>query len=306
MRKKQWIIIISVLLGCVWFILQKNFCSYELFKKSTYGMPALIEMGQVDNLFIGSSMFRQGLDIQEMNKDLGHDSNYILAYNGNQPIWEYMQLCYLINNGVKINSLYVDMYVYSAWEAPELEDEKMFLELDYANKKWVYDKLPKDNLIKDWWQLWVSSNNEMIFFWPIYTHLVNTQFYQGGALNNAQAATFEQLETQTVYSIKGEMNTIQKEYLERIIDICKENSITLTFVETPKYYTIQNDNEYKNAMQEYRDFLTGEDIPMVSVKGKFDGMEATFFQDIVHLSSDGRREFTRMLCSELKRHMGGK
>lgn len=306
MKKRLGFTIGFVLLGCVCLILMKNLFSYKIFKGSTYGMPALIELGQVDNLFIGSSMFRQGIDIQEMNIVFDDEVNYILAYNGNQPIWEYLQLRYLLDNGVKINSLYVDMYVYSAWEEPELNDEKMFLEFDYTNKKWIYDKLNQDNLIRDWWQLWVSSNNEMLFFWPVYTHLVNAQFYRGGTLSNIQGATFEQLEKQSVYEISGKMNAMQKEYLEKIIDLCHEKSIELAFVETPKYYKIQNDNEYKNAMQEYDEFLRNKEISAINLQKEFDSTEVIFFRDIIHLSSEGRKEFTKMLCTELKRNVEGK
>ena len=37
---------------------------------STYGMQAAIRKGSTDNLFIGSSMFRQGLDIDVLEEEL--------------------------------------------------------------------------------------------------------------------------------------------------------------------------------------------------------------------------------------------
>lgn len=303
MRKRQGLIIGFILLGCVCLIFLKNFFSNKLYNDSTYGMPALIESGQVDNLFIGSSMFRQGIDIEELNYSFENENNYILSYNGNQPIWEYLQLKYLLENEVKIDSLYVDMYVYSAWEAPELDDEKMFHEFDFQNKKWLYNNLSKSNSIKDWWQLWVSSNNEMFLFWPVYTHLVNSQFFQGGALTNVQAATYEQLEAQSGYSIKGSMNSVQKEYLEKIIYLCQENAIDLVFVEVPKYHTVQDNSEYKSAMKEYTYFLQNKDVVIMNMEERFDNTQAAYFQDNVHLSAEGRREFTQMLCNELMRRM---
>ena len=46
---------------CVIFV--KNQFSYCLMHDCNYGMEALIRDGSVDNLFVGSSTFRQGLDI---------------------------------------------------------------------------------------------------------------------------------------------------------------------------------------------------------------------------------------------------
>ena len=85
---------------CVGFLIFKTLFSNDLFKSSTYGMPALIEKGHVDQLFLGSSMFRQGIDIQTLKEYFPEKENYILAYNGNQPIWEYYQLKYLLCNNL--------------------------------------------------------------------------------------------------------------------------------------------------------------------------------------------------------------
>lgn len=56
------------------------------------------------------------------NPDL---TDYILACNGNRPALEYYKLKYLLDHNVKIENLYVDMYVYSAWES--LKNRQCFL-----------------------------------------------------------------------------------------------------------------------------------------------------------------------------------
>ena len=106
-RYIKWLLSIWVL--CFIIILIKNEYSYKLLENANYGMPALIEKGKVKNLYIGSSMFRQGIDIMTLEEN-GED-NYVLAYNGNQPVLEYYQLRNLIENNVQIENLYVDMYL---------------------------------------------------------------------------------------------------------------------------------------------------------------------------------------------------
>jgi len=131
-EKKTFSAISSVILAillCAFFIVIKNVFSPFFLKYSTYGMPALIQKGEITNLYVGSSMFRQGLDIDELENGNNNESNYILAYNGNQPVFEYIQLRNLLENNVTIKNLYIDMYVYSIIEPPDLDDEKMLLEL---------------------------------------------------------------------------------------------------------------------------------------------------------------------------------
>ena len=67
---------------------------------STYGMQAAIRKERVDNLFIGSSMFRQGLDIDVLEAELP-GSSYILSYNGNQPALMALELQYMLEQGLQ-------------------------------------------------------------------------------------------------------------------------------------------------------------------------------------------------------------
>ena len=94
----------------------------SIFSGDTYGIPAAIEMEEIDHLFIGSSMFRLGLDIHVLEENL--DGNvYILSYNGNQPTFVAKELEYLLDHGVKIKNLYVDFYAFSAASVPRIYDK---------------------------------------------------------------------------------------------------------------------------------------------------------------------------------------
>ena len=73
----------SALLAALLLIFVKNEYA-RLLPVSTYGMQAAVAQGETENLFIGSSMFRQGLSIDVLEEELPGTS-YILSYNGNQP-----------------------------------------------------------------------------------------------------------------------------------------------------------------------------------------------------------------------------
>ena len=311
MKKASKVYGITLIL-CVGVLFIKNQYTPILLKNATYGMPALIEKGYVDNLYIGSSMFRQGLDIQTLNQN--GEENYILAYNGNQPTLEYLQLKHLLDNGVEIKNLYVDMYVYSAWEEPEISDEKIFMEVD-LKKKWELWQLIADKESTSWtdaWRIFVNSNNEVLLTWFIIYPILNTQFLSGGTLLETAGSSYDTLTQMGVFGAEGEMNHMQKEAIQNITDLCKEYEINIMFIETPKFETIIENESYINVIQKYCSVLQENEVSYVLLEETsnnvlldgddrsytFDIKNADYFMDTIHLSSEGRVEFSEKIKSE--------
>lgn len=87
MKNVKYILI--ALIVSLFVVLIKNIVSSRLVSGSS-GMPGVEKMGEVDNLFVGSSVFKQGLDIKELESF--SSSSFILAYNGNQPFAIYEEL----------------------------------------------------------------------------------------------------------------------------------------------------------------------------------------------------------------------
>lgn len=313
MRKIISSIIITII-TCLLIIFIKNEYSYLLLKNASYGIPALIHQKEVENLYLGSSMFRQGLDINTLETS-NSSSHYILAYNGNQPALEYYQLKYLLEQNLQIEHLYLDMYVYSAWEEPKISDEKLFLEINLT-EKWKLWKLIKNqqfNRFNAFWRMFVSSNNELLLTWPINSLLINKQFHNGGTLTITNGASDESLKSFMVPSIVGSMNQTQKYYLKEIIKLAREYSINLTFIETPKYEKVALDTSYLQAMSSYIQFAEEEHIPYIISNStqsyitntstllctcySFDIYESDNFMDAIHLSARGRIAFSKKLFS---------
>lgn len=308
-RDRKFKICIITLVACILVIFIKNQYSYILLKNATYGIPALINKGTVENLYIGSSMFRQGLDINILNGDTESD-NYILAYNGNQPSSEYYQLKYLLDHDVKIRNLYIDMYVYSAWKNPEISDEKIFMEIDLAEKwnLWQLIKNYSEDPIEKFWRIFVNSNNELLLTWPIMEPILNSQFHDGGTLRDTVPVSYETLMKANVVSLEDRMNAIQQEYLNKIIEIAYENGINIVFIETPKFQTVAMNSSYVNAMKEYIAVLEDKEAAYILSSAvaeqitamplavyEFDSSNSEYYMDTIHLSSYGRRTFSEKI-----------
>lgn len=156
-----------MLLVSALLVITKNEYGY-LLSGDNYGMPELIEKHEVDNLFIGSSMFRQGLDIHVLEEALG-ESVYILSYNGNQPVFMAEELEYLLEHGVKIKNLYIDLYAYTAAASPWISDTKMFLDTDIQFKRNTWNLMKEHNEmeLKHFYEMFVTANNEYLLTYPV-------------------------------------------------------------------------------------------------------------------------------------------
>lgn len=304
---KTFIITIGI---CFLFLFLKNQYACLLLTNSTYGMPALIKQRSVQNLYIGSSMFKQGLDIET----LGKDSNYILSYNGNQPALEFYELKYLLDHGVQIENLYVDMYVYSAWENPKISDEKLFMEVSIPEKLffWNLIKETSENSLQALWRIWVNSNNELILTWPISSPIINSQFCKGGSLNRPENSSKNALDQIPIPSVAENMNSFQEYYIKELINLAEEKNIDLLFIETPKYESVAKDASYLSAMTSYAHLLDQENIAYIISENtkqychlnhahtySFDITEENNYADTMHLSYNGRIAFTNALLNTL-------
>lgn len=262
-----------------------------------YGMGPLLEQGGAEHVFLGSSMFRQGLDIHVLEEELG-SSVYLLSYNGNQPALMAMELSYLLEQGVEISHLYVDLYGYTGAAAPWISDTKILLDTDLSFK-WQTWKLMcawNDTGILDFYELFVTANNEQLLTWPIHTRLLSAQFYKGGTLLDSPGTTGEALQ----YSLgtREGLHPAQVEGYKELISLCREEGIALTFLETPKYEALYEDETYRMLLEQCQEAVSPCPV-ILSGELEFDNGDPEQFQDLIHLSGQGRREYTQKLCQAL-------
>ena len=285
---------------CILLLFVKNEYTCKLMDNMNYGIPALIKKGSVEELYIGSSMFRQGLDINTLTED-GTDA-YILSYNGNQPYLEAIILQKLVEEGVKIDRLFIDMYAYTIIEEPDLEDSKLLLEFDINGKNKVYSAISSEYSLKTWWQFYVSCNMDSIITWPVSSQVVNKQFLKGGNLQYTQGATMEEYNGVSAPAIQYELNDKQLRAIEDIAGLCSDNDIKLMFVETSKYIGVMEDATYIGIMEKYRSFLDNKGISYILADDEVlkSSYETGDFLDVLHLSSSGRQRFTNELINKIR------
>ncbi len=160
-------------------------------------------------------------------------------------------------------------------------------------------------------------------------------FYKGGNIITTGDTVNEQFATETVNARKADafgrkviiteqkFNNQQVAYLEKMIDLCKSNDIELTFIETPKYISVDHDDKYPGMMVQFVRILEKKQVKYLlssetekvlkentNLQFKYMG-ETVFFEadnvdnfiDYVHLSTNGRKKYTQNLTESIKKEM---
>ena len=233
--KRILLTIAGALLAALLLVLVKNEYA-RLLPVSTYGMQAAIAQGETENLFIGSSMFRQGLSIDVLEEGLP-GSSYILSYNGNQPALMAMELEYMLEEGLEVKSLYIDLYPYTAAADPWLSDTKLLLDtdLDFKLRAWELMRRSSGASFSDFYEFFVTANNEQLLIYPVNNALVSSQFRNGGTLLEQAGKTREELYALGTLGSRDGLNEAQVEGYRRLAALAEEYDLNLYFLETPKY-----------------------------------------------------------------------
>lgn len=281
------------------FCLVKNFIGHK-FPNSSYGMQAAIGMEEIDHLFIGSSLFRQGIDILTLEDNMEGNS-YIMSYNGNQPVQILEELKMLLRNDVKIENAYVDLYVYSAALRPAISDTRLIWDLDLGGKVTLYKDMVtySEAGFPEFFDFFIKSNNEYMVMYPVFYSALQREFYKGGNIRETLGSTSEILDTLGTPGDREGIDPVQKEALREIVTLCNEENINLYFVEVPKYRTLAEADYYIRLRSELEEVVS--DCKYVKAEEVvFDNENPVYYQDLFHLSAEGRRTYTKNLVNRME------
>lgn len=299
--KKNGIIVCLTAIILVVSIYSKNEFA-RLLPTDNYGMSVAIEKEKIQHLFIGSSMFRQGLSIYELEKYL-EGNTYILSYNGNQAIFIANELEYMLEHGLEVENLYIDLYPYVMVEEPKISDTKILLDtdIDFKIDCWQLLKQNSDIGFLDLYEMFVTANNEQLLIYPLHSKLVEPLFYNGGNLQQSVGVSYDSLEKISMFNPATELNEIQVEGYKKIVSLANENNIEVCFIETAKYIRVIEDSSYQNILEQCIDILDELNVRYILAEDiVFDSTNSDYFIDLIHMSYNGSKEYTNKLCEELK------
>ena len=217
----------------------------------------------------------------------------------------------MLEEGLEVKSLYIDLYPYTAAADPWLSDTKLLLDtdLDFKLRAWELMRRSSGASFSDFYEFFVTANNEQLLTYPVNNALVSSQFRNGGTLLEQAGKTREELYALGTLGSRDGLNEAQVEGYRRLAALAEEYDLNLYFLETPKYERMYADEDYLelyglcletvrglekewNGKGSFR-IICAEDLD-------FDSSDAGNFQDLIHLSAAGRTEYTRLLCGAVK------
>lgn len=300
--KKTVITIISAFILFIAVVMVKNAYSYKI-PNDEMGIQAVIAMKDVDYLFLGSSSFRKGVNMKELEQELD-GSSFMLTYNGNQPMNAMIELQEIIKAGTNVNTLVYEIEPGMIDRGADLSDKRLLWDIDLDSKLqiWNYLKDREDADFFMFFDYWVSSNMDYMITYPVAHKVIAKRYYKGGndGEDVSEARTEEELMNLPIKEDPG-IDQLQLDSIVNIINMCNDNGIELIFLEPPKYKAIYSDANFASKHEDMVNLLKengatyylGEDLG-------FDNTNAQYYSDISHMSKEGMEELTKDIIKVIK------
>lgn len=299
--KKIVITLIASLAVIVLAILLKNEYSCKI-PIHNRGIEDAISQGPLDVLFIGSSTFRSNIDMPSMD-DAYDGKVYTIAYGGNQLVASDIQYDELKSRTDDMSNLIVmDLDPLMLTEEVKLSDSRVIWDLSFDGKKRLYSKMAEagNTDLSVMFEYFVSSGMDDLITYPVTERIYATRYYKGAKTDETPSSGLEYLENEKYDISDAALVEAQIDALIDLIEKSRNDSQKMVFLECPKYHRLQSDSTYlemKNHMIDIldsngADYITAEDID-------FDNSNPDYYEDMSHMSAEGRRVYTAKLIEYL-------
>jgi hypothetical protein len=278
----------------------------DRFSPGTSGIRGLLGEQKIDNVFIGSSLSRQGYDMDLFQKKTGTTA-YLVAYNGMSPFLMEPLLRFLSGyERLRIKTFVLEIRVPGVLAAPSLEDTRLFCESPVVLKNRLFQLFVNDIPGFGWQQMYelvVLSGNEKILTFPVSNYFIERASYRGGYAGKETGSLgpeeFRNLRNPMSGSQAMRPNPRQLASLEAILRFAKEKGLDVIFVAPPLPKPIEEDAVLKLNKQHLGSLLRERGFAYLDGAERFDTANHLYFADSAHLSTAGRRVFTEQVAEYL-------
>jgi len=298
--KKTIISIVTSFFIVFAIVMLKNCFSYML-PNDAMGIRAVVAKGHVNQLFLGASAFRKGIDVKMLEEELSGES-FVLTYNGNQPYNMSLELKEILEEGTVIDMVIADFNPSMISEDANLSDKRLLWDTKFSTKWELWNEISKreDATFYMFYDYFVLSNNEYMVTYPLSYPLISKRYYRGGSLDDDAGSTEDELLDLEVVEKPG-FNNLQEKAITEIISICNQYGVKLIFVESPRYIKMAENINYKEKSKALAQLLKASGTEYYCAADlDFDNKNAAYYTDLVHMSGEGKRLFTSQIIQRIK------
>ncbi len=282
-------------------VICKNLFSYRI-PVGNRGIQDAVDSGDIDRLFIGSSTFRSNLDIETLDSAY-YDRDYIIAYGGNQlmafPI-QYDEITRRSAN--KYDMMIFELDPLMLTEDVKLSDSRVVSDLSWEGKKALWSKLRQSNNtdFSVFYEYFVTSGLDDIITYPLTEPFYSTRYNKGAKTGDTPSSGREFLDNERFDISDVMVNPVQEKAVYEIIEKCRLRGQDFIFLESPHYRRLEDNPVYQKYLRYYTDILDANNVNYCLARDiEFDYGNPDYFEDMGHMSGEGRRTYTSMLIPKL-------
>lgn len=295
---KKILITISVaLVIIVAAVVFKNVYSCEI-PIGNRGIRAALEEGDLDLLFIGSSTFRSNLDIHELD-DAFDERTYIISYGGNQYVATDIQYDEIRDRSDSTYKLMVfELDPLMLTEEVKLSDSRVIWDLSFEGKKALWDKLKTSGNadLSVMYEYFVTSGMDDLITYPVTERFYSTRYYKGAKTDDTPSSGKDFLENEEFDISDSMLIQAQADAVREVIEKCRRDGQNFIFLECPHYYRLENDPVYGEYHKYFMELMAEYNAPYILAHDvDFDNHNPDYFEDMSHMSGEGRRVYTEKL-----------
>lgn len=266
------------------------------------GIADLASRGDQKILFVGSSTFRSNLDI-DMLDDAFDDRAYILAYGGNQYVAADIQYDELKRRGVHTDLLVIELDPLLLTEEVKLSDSRVIWDLSWEGKKRLWQSMSQtDSADFDlFFEYFITSGMDDLITYPVTEKFYATRYKKGAKTDETPSSGMEFLENESFDISSLKPVAAQENALLSLISKCESDGQPYILLECPHYNRLQDDESYIKNLEYITDLTKEEaDRRIFASDVSFDLNDPAYYEDMSHMSADGRRVYTKALIDKIK------
>ncbi len=300
--KKVLITLAAALLVIVSAVAFKNAYSCEMPIKNR-GIRDAIHSGDLDVLFIGSSTFRSNIDMPTM--DGAFDGRvYDISYGGNQLVATAVQYDEIRSRSDNSYGLIVfELGPLMLTEDVALSDSRVIWDLTWRGKNALWRSMYEagNTDLSMFYEYYVTSGMDDLITFPVTEPFYATRYYKGAKTDESISPGKDRLESEKFDISDKVLVKAQADAVNDIIEECRRDGQDFIFVESPCYYRLQEDPVYQKYRKEFLKILDDSKADYILASDvDFDTHDPDFFEDMNHMSVEGRRVYTSELVDLLK------
>ena len=302
-KKKIIVTLAAALLVIVAVLAVKNVFSSQIPIRNR-GIRAVVDAGELDILFLGSSTFRCNIDMPVMEREFG-DRVFDLCYGGNQFVAATIQYDEIKNRSDHSCQLMIfELGPLMLTEEVALTDSRVIWDLSWEGKKRLWEKMEESGNtdLSIQYEYFVTSGMDDLLTYPVTEPFYATRYYKGAKTDETPSPGKEILDNEEFDISAAELVPAQEQAVRELIEKCLRDEQRFVFLESPHYYRLQEDTTYQKYLSYFIDLLEEYNADYILASDiDFDDHEAEYFEDMNHMSYTGRQIYTEKLTELLKK-----